>query len=340
MKTRTTKGAVHRLEDMDTQFVSLVRAGANRQTKFMVVKRQEKQVPPADASNEDKRAAQEERARKYGIEALDAAAALSYPADAPTTEDLYGDPVNLKYPLGRTANEPDPPRIRNALARFVQNFEVYEQRASHAKIWERIVRAALKAGIDVSFDPNDYLDGLLPSDLKEELTKGTEQHKEQPSGASPADASDTSKDTDATDADFLAMLDAAGEKVTGKLVDAQIDDALRQLESAPAEAPADEETQKSAESGTRSDAPSDEDSASLRKQVAELTEKMAEMERAYRKAQDEAKRNQAAVRRLRASIGKASAISYGEVEESDSAHRSGRAPLWGGDLAAEASREE
>jgi hypothetical protein len=34
------KGKVHRLEDLDVQFVSLVTAGANRQTKFMVVKAQ------------------------------------------------------------------------------------------------------------------------------------------------------------------------------------------------------------------------------------------------------------------------------------------------------------
>jgi hypothetical protein len=306
----------------------------------MVVKRAEKQVPPADASNEDKRAAQAEREKKYGIEMLDAAAALSYPADAPTTEALYGDPVNLKYPLGRTDNEPDPPRIRNALARFAQNYEVYDERASRATIWERIVRAALKAGIEHAYDPNDALDSLLPSDLKNELTKDTDDKTEQPTGASPADASDTSKDTDAQDADFLALLEQAGEKVHGQLIDAQIDHALAQLESAPAAAPEDGPTQKSAESGTRSDAPSDEESAKLREQLAEMTEKVAALERACRKAQDEAKRNQAAVRRLRASIGKASAISYGEVEESDSRHGGEKAPLWGGDLAAEASREQ
>lgn len=39
---------VHRLTDMDTQFVSLVRAGANRQTKFFVVKEDGSAVPPVE----------------------------------------------------------------------------------------------------------------------------------------------------------------------------------------------------------------------------------------------------------------------------------------------------
>ncbi|MCK9629822.1 MAG: zinc ribbon domain-containing protein, partial [Bacteroidales bacterium] len=66
-------------------------------------------VPDAEAPDEEKRAAQEARAKEYEIEALGGTdAALSWPADAPTKLDLYGDPVNLKYPLGGTSNEADP----------------------------------------------------------------------------------------------------------------------------------------------------------------------------------------------------------------------------------------
>lgn len=68
MRVQMEKGDMYRLEDMETQFVSLVRAGANRQTKFMVVKREDAQTPPdvdvtpdgaspEDASNQDREAA-------------------------------------------------------------------------------------------------------------------------------------------------------------------------------------------------------------------------------------------------------------------------------------------
>jgi len=162
---------LHVLTDMDVPLVSLVDRGANRQSKFLMVKIDaEKAVPAADAPAEDKRAAQETRSKKYGIEILSTNSALSYPADAPTTETLYGDPVNIKYPLGGTDNQPDAARVRNALARFKQNAAVYTEDAARGKVYARIVEQALALGIDVSYDPEDPVDALLPADLKDRLT--------------------------------------------------------------------------------------------------------------------------------------------------------------------------
>lgn len=130
----------------------------------------EKRVPDKDATNEDKQGALIERSESYGIEARDDAN-LTYPADYPTKESAYSDPVNLMYPAADASNKADPGRIRNAISRFKQNHEEYKQDTSRARIYERIVRAALDNDIEVSFDSNDPVDALLPADLKEDLQK-------------------------------------------------------------------------------------------------------------------------------------------------------------------------
>lgn len=178
---------VGRLENIRPVFVSLVDYGANwgGQRHFFVLKRAElaKAVPGKDASTEDKEAARAARSTKYGIQVLETGSALTYPANGPTTESLYGDPVNLKYPLGYEANERDAARVRNALARFKQNAAAYTEESSRGRVYERIVRAALAEGIDVSFDPEDPVDALLPGDLKDRLAKGAEGGPEPPAAA-------------------------------------------------------------------------------------------------------------------------------------------------------------
>lgn len=335
---KMNKGKTYRLEDMETQFVSLVRAGANRQTKFMVVKRDtEKAVPAADATDEAKRAAQTARAQQHGIEALDSGANLSYPGGNPTTEAMYGDPANLKYPLGRENNEPDAARIRNALARFVQNADTYSEQTSQAKIWERIVRAAMAAGIEHAFDFENKLDALLPQGLKDELTKDVTLP-----GASPEDASDTNKEAaDAKDAEFLAMLEAAGATVDGLLIDTQIDTAMDQFVSAPPEAPESGSTITRVKSGTRSDAHSDNDpSKELRKQLEAEREEHARAQAELRKTRDKLRKNEASVKRLRSTIGKSSALSFGEIDVIEPTNEGGGGGLWSGDLADEANQDE
>jgi len=129
-----------------------------------------KRVPEKDATNEDKQAALVERSESYGIEARDDAN-LSYSEDYPTKKSAYGDPCNLTYPLADVSNKADPGRIQSAIAKFRQNYEEYKQDTSRARVYERIVRAALDNDIDVSFDSEDPVDALLPADLKEELQR-------------------------------------------------------------------------------------------------------------------------------------------------------------------------
>ncbi len=174
-KDLETREAESRLTNVHPWFVSLVDYGANWGGKnhgFVLrsASQMAKRVPTADASNEDKRKALEERAASYGIAARDDAS-LSYPAGDPTTETLYGDPTNLAYPLGRDDNEPDADRIRNALSRFKQNADAYSDETSRGRVYARIVRAAIAAGIAVSFDASDPVDALLPADLRNALAK-------------------------------------------------------------------------------------------------------------------------------------------------------------------------
>jgi hypothetical protein len=130
------------------------------------VKSLNRAVPPADASTEEKREAQRARAEKWGIEASeDKGESLSFPADFPTTEEQYGDPVNLKFPTDTKA------RAANARVRFKQFASTYEEEKSKAVVHERIVRAELRHGIEPGFDPDDPLDQLLPGDLKDQLSK-------------------------------------------------------------------------------------------------------------------------------------------------------------------------
>jgi len=225
---------VYRLTDIEPQFVSLVTAGANRQTKFQVVKagscllcgsieacgcpawsRVDKAVPAADATSEDKRQAQMQRAKQYGIEELEAGANLSYPSGDPTTESLYGDPVNLKYPFGRTNNQPDVNRIRNALARFKQAHGTYSQEKSKAVIYSRIVTAALAQGVNVSYDSADPIDRLLPQELVDRLAKNEDEKKSAKTGGS------SSKGTE--NADFCAWLENAAAGIDSLLMDARIE---------------------------------------------------------------------------------------------------------------------
>jgi hypothetical protein len=178
---------VSRLENIRPAFVSLVDFGANwgGQRHHFVLKRDvAKAVPDQGATSEDKEAARAARSKQYGIQVLESGSNLSYPADGPTRESLYADPVNLKYPLGYASNERDAGRIRNALARFKQNAATYTEDASRGRVYERIVRAALAEDIAVSYDPADPVDALLPADLKDRLSKAASAP---PSGPTPAD---------------------------------------------------------------------------------------------------------------------------------------------------------
>ncbi len=199
-----------RMTDIKPLFLSLVDYGANWGGKDHLPSLKsalEKSVPAADATPEEKQTAHEARAKQYGIEALTTGAALSYPAGDPTTEAMYGDPANLKYPLGGESNAPDPARIRDALSRFKGNAGTYSQDASKARVYERIVRAALAAEIAVSYDAADAIDKLLPADLKTRLETANKAADEAKKNADEAAKKNASEVTSKA-ADILARVQA------------------------------------------------------------------------------------------------------------------------------------
>lgn len=127
----------------------------------------EKALVPSDSMSKDElKKSLEGRSDKFDIEMRDDAA-LTFPAGFPTALDAYADPVNLKFPIDTVE------RTKNARMRFKQFASSYKEEESKAVIHERIVRRELKLGISPGFDPEDPLDQLLPSDLKEELEKGS-----------------------------------------------------------------------------------------------------------------------------------------------------------------------
>lgn len=129
-----------------------------------------KQVKPEDGLSRDElRERLEERSRRFGIEVLEDAA-LTFPANFPTELDLYGDPVNLKFPFDTIE------RARNARVRFKQfATETYSEVRSREVVHNRIVERELELGVMPSFDPDDELDQLLSQDLIDRLTESEEQ---------------------------------------------------------------------------------------------------------------------------------------------------------------------
>lgn len=124
-----------------------------------------KQDPSDDMSRDDLEKAREARSKKYGIE-VTSSSALTYPEGYPRELSLYGDPVNLKYPVDTMA------RAANARVRFKQNAEsTYTEEGSRKVVHERIVRAEIDKGVLPSYDENDALDALLPKDLIEEMQR-------------------------------------------------------------------------------------------------------------------------------------------------------------------------
>jgi len=340
-----------RLTDMDVEFVSLVRAGANRQTSFMVVKRDAaKAVPSADASTEDKRAAQLQRADDYGIEARDDAA-LSYPEGDPTTESLYADPVNLKYPLGYSSNEPDPDRIRNALARFAQARDEYEEDTSKVRILERIVAAALAAGVDVSMPEDDPIYDMLPSELKDRIEGETEEMEAPAAEKDGGEAGPDGDDATTGNADPADWLQGAEERINGLLSEIMI---TRSLSSPPTEATAaeahagqDDESEPGGDAGT-TDTPTKAapnplagEVAALRDEVREMQAKTEHLKTELAKARRALRTERARVTALKSTVGSSTAIRTGEspVHKRTEAKDAPKRIVWSNDLAADAAQE-
>jgi len=114
----------------------------------------------ADDSREKARAAQRQRAKRWGIQILsdtNLTPPAAYRDECPNPSD-YGDPVNYKYPL-----KPES-RLRNAPARMAQNYGVYNVK-SRRIIWNRIIRRQKASGIKHKWGSPLALDRLLAPDL-------------------------------------------------------------------------------------------------------------------------------------------------------------------------------
>lgn len=174
---------VHRLSDIEPQFVALVTAGANRQVKFQVVKADDSNKPRCkDCDVEFVEGACPECGEKLDaksqatcssgceVEALKSGANLSFPIGDPTDKSLYGDPVNLKYPLAYDDGELDVARIKSALVLFKRSHGSYKQDSSKSVVYGRIVAVALSVGIDVTYDKDSEIDKLLPAEIVQSLS--------------------------------------------------------------------------------------------------------------------------------------------------------------------------
>ncbi|MEN6370222.1 MAG: hypothetical protein ABFD77_11090 [Thermotogota bacterium] len=325
------KGKTFRLTDIDPEFVSLVTAGANRQKGFQVVKSDDeaaKAVPDASASAEDKKKAQGDRATKYGIEAREDGN-LSYPSDSPTTEGLYGDPVNLMYPLAGTDNKPDVARIRNALSRFSQNRDEYGENSSKVKILERVVEAALSAGVDVTAPEGDEIYDALPAALRDRIS-GKESDK-----SKGDDKTSGGKEPNTEDAtDLTSWLEEAGEKVDELSLDIAVQQAL-DLQAADTSTP-----KKDSPTAAQEIDPAAASSAKSGARKSAEDERVAED---LKKAHRENVALKAKIQRLQASVGKSSVLLTGEAprrQEEKKKHTSpSNGAFFGGrDIAAEVTK--
>lgn len=130
-------------------------------------------TPTSGLDREELRIRQKARSKEFGIEVVENSS-LSFQKGDPTDLRLYGDPVNLKYPMEDLA------QANNARVRFKQFGEkTYSNQKSRAVVHERIVRRQLQLGSNPSYNSGDSLDSLLPSDLKDKLSKSQDVKKEQ-----------------------------------------------------------------------------------------------------------------------------------------------------------------
>lgn len=116
-------------------------------------------APDPDAEKEENEKRREDRSKKWGIRVL-SDSALTFPKGFPQDLDLYGDPVNLKFPVDTAA------RAANAAARFAQNRGAYTE-AEQKIVFTRVVEAEIRHGIKPT--PNEKLRALLPQRLLDEI---------------------------------------------------------------------------------------------------------------------------------------------------------------------------
>jgi hypothetical protein len=165
-----------RLVSMDTEEVSIVNAGANGHTQWLIVKGADGKevaqgIPVETASEEVQKQALDARSEKYGIEKMSQGGRLTVGNGLPAAEALYGDPVNLRYPIGDGDNQYSEETLKSSLDQFRKDHHDYKTDMAKSRIFERLVRKGLAKGITFANDPEDTLNKLLPADLKVRLSK-------------------------------------------------------------------------------------------------------------------------------------------------------------------------
>ena len=104
---------------------------------------------------EDLRHSLEARSGFWGIEIVPGSA-MKFPEGLPEDLEMYGDPVNLKFPIDTLEN------AQSARARFKQFAEtLYMKEDSRMVVHNRIVARQLELGLTVIIDESDALDMLL-----------------------------------------------------------------------------------------------------------------------------------------------------------------------------------
>ncbi len=115
----------------------------------------------SEVDRDELRKEREKRSAKYGIE-IRKDGHLTKPSKySDLSDEEFGDPVNYRYPI-------DKEHIRAAISYFPQkgNYDKYTQVKSRRVIWNRIIAAAKKFGIEHKFNPDSPVDRLLNPELK------------------------------------------------------------------------------------------------------------------------------------------------------------------------------
>lgn len=266
---------------LGTSHVSLVDKGANHggNKHFFALK-----------GDSDLIKAREECSKKYGIEVLTGDIAVIN--DAPTEESLFGDPVNVKHIMGKTDNKLDVELIKQAMLEFKKNHAVYTKDESKARVYERIVRAALSEKIDVEYNSDDSVDNLLPNELKDRLSK-KEVAESDDGEKNNQDEEPTAPEND-QDADWAI-------KMQMRLDALSWNERLRKLE-----------TQQS----TKSDPPQSD--AGKDDEIAELTKRSQEAEIREAELKKDNQRIKAELGALKGQIGTTSALRPGSTQTVES----------------------
>ena len=119
-------------------------------------------IPMAEMTREELKIAQEARAARWGIEIVDGSI-LTFPTGFPTDLNMYGDPVNLKFPI---ESKDHAASARNRFKEFAN--QLYQLDESKIVVHSRIVSRELELGLSVVLNETDPLDKMLASGLWED----------------------------------------------------------------------------------------------------------------------------------------------------------------------------